>query len=238
METSIAKRHRQDVVDRSPGVIFTLSVPSKLQIGSNAILSCFDQVPKDSAVEIPVENDDLTVSEQISIELMALKKESKSYRFGCELSRGVGFIAFNGSLSPTKFIHTFLSSHCPPISPPFVSRLIPIEIVCAPNLASFTAVCVPQIAKKFAGYAVDRSWKLIFDKHALTNLSKENVLDLLHSAIEERHEASITAPDVVLMVQTFQSVCGIAFLENYDELAEYNIRKLVSKRNTECNDNA
>lgn len=201
------------------------------------MLALFDQALVHKVKETVIGNSS-SVSSQIARELRALKEDSNLYRFGCELSRGVGIIHFGCELSPSQFLHSFLTNLCPTVCPAFVSRVIPIDIVCAPNVSSFTSVCIPLIGKKFAEYSGDRTWKLVFEKHALTNLDKELVLSLIHEVIPERHEASITSPDVVVMVQTFQTTCGVGFLEDFEILEEYNIRKLIFKNSKISNDDS
>ena len=225
-----AKRRRTGTSERTPGVIITLSCPSKLQFATRSLLSLFDQVPKREIVE-PELDDTANVSEQIAAELKDLRADSKCYRFSAELSRGVGLISFNKSLKPSEFVAEFLRCRLPSIPPPFVSRILPIDFVCAPNLQSFASVCVPYIAQKFSAFDSDRTWKLVLEKHGLTNLTKDNVIALLREAIEPRHEASISSPEIVVMVHAFPSMCGVGFLEDYENLAEYNVRKLIAKSN-------
>jgi tRNA(Ser,Leu) C12 N-acetylase TAN1 len=142
----------------------------------------------------------------------------------------MGFVSITRDLNPTDFVHSLLTTHCPSVPPLFVSRILPVELACAPNLQSFHSVVVPAIESKFKGLDRDTTWKIVFDKHGLTNITKDRAIELAQSTIEERHEVSITDPDIVIMIQITHTICGVSFLPDYDQLAEYNIRKLVSRR--------
>ena len=228
-----SKKHKANNPDRTPGVIFTISSPSKLNAGSNALLGLFDAVlnkaKEDDTTEI-IDDQSLNVSDEIARELDELSKDPKHYRFVSELSRGVGLIGFKKSLRPSDFVYSLLKNHCPSVAPLFVSRLLPVDVVCAPNLTSFESVIVPAISAKFKSFEADVTWKIVLDKHGLTNLTKEKIIDMTQSVIEERHEVSISSPEIVIMIQVCQSMCGVGFLREYEELAEYNIRRLIANR--------
>jgi tRNA(Ser,Leu) C12 N-acetylase TAN1 len=112
----------------------------------------------------------------------------------------------------------------------FVSRIDPVDVACAPNLASFEAVCVPAIETKFKSFPSDVTWKVVYEKHGESNLTREKAIELAESVIEDRHEVSIHNPDIVIKIHIFQSMCGMGFLRDYDNLCEYNIRKLVTSK--------
>jgi hypothetical protein len=89
---------------------------------------------------------------------------------------------------------------------------------------------LPVIKAAFDALTTDVTWKVVLDKHGLTNITKENLVDMLLAAIPERHEVSIHEPQIVVMVQVTQKTCGVALLKDYDALCEYNIRKLILQR--------
>ena len=227
------KKRRTIQSDRTPGVLFTVSVPSHMKQSTNAILSLFDAATArssdaDRASVTPLES---TVSDAISVELAQLStKRRAGYRFSAELSRGIGLIAFSGNHSPSDFVHEVLKAELPRVAPMYVSRLIPMDFTCAPNIVSFEAVMIPQIQAYFREGA-DQTWKIVFEKHGLTNITKDKIIELTQAVIPDRHEISIQKQDIVVMIQTTQSLCGLSFLKDYECLCEYNIRKLIASRN-------
>lgn len=234
-ETGPTKRQKTNSADRCTGVIFTLSAPSKVKQAANALLALLD--PLQVEVSNIDKSDAVTgsVSDAIDIELRELKKANKRFKFSCELSRGVGLIAFSKTLIPSEFVYDLLSNNCPSVPPLFVCRIDPVDVVCAPNLVSFETVCLPAIKSKFQSLSDDVTWKVVYDKHGESNLSRDKAIEMIQSVIEDRHEVSIHAPDVTIMIHIFQSMLGVGFLKDYDSLCEYNIRKLVASRqkNTE-----
>jgi hypothetical protein len=227
------KKFKTDALDRIPGLIFTISTPSKLKQSSNSVLALLDAVKVDpNEVDHPriLTSNAGSVSDEISRELQELSKSSKLYKFSSELSRGMGLISFSKELVPSEFVYRLLKNNCPASPPMFVSRLIPVDVVCAPNIQSFESVVVPAIHKKFKEFSEDVSWKVIFDRHGLTNLTKDKAIELAQGVIDDRHEVSIFEPDIVIMIQITQSMCGVGFLKEYDQLCEYNLRKLILNR--------
>lgn len=223
------KKQKAGSADRSIGVVYTLSAPSKVKQAGNALLSLFDPLHIDKEI-VKSSDTNRSISDEIEAELRALNKSNKRFKFSSELSRGVGLIAFAKGLVPSEFVHDLLSNHCPHVPPLFVCRIDPVDVVCAPNLISFQTVCLPAIASKFKSMEKDITWKVVYDKHGESNISKEKAIDLIQSVIEDRHEVSIHSPDVTIMIHVFQSMLGIGFLRDYDKLCEYNIRKLVASR--------
>ena len=216
--------------DRTIGIVFTLSAPSKVRQAANALLSLLDPIglgQEDSSHDTTVNR---SISEAIEDELRKLNKSTKRFKFATELSRGVGLIGFSKGLVPSDFVHDLLLNHCPSVPPLFVCRIDPIDVVCAPNLVSFESVCVPAIRSRFKSLSKDVTWKVVYDKHGECNLSKEKAIELIQSAIEDRHEVSIHEPEITIMIHIFQSMMGVGFLRDYDSLCEYNIRKLVASR--------
>lgn len=229
--TPPSKRQKLLQRDRAPGVLFTVSVPSKLRYGANCILSIFDAanptaVVSDASVSVPQSS---SVSDAISLEISQMSEKKLKYRFSSELSRGIGLLAFPSDLLPSEFVHMVLMSHLPAISPLYVSRLIPLDFTCAPNIVSFEAVMIPHIQSHFEA-CPDQTWKVVLDKHGLTNITRDNVISLAQTVIPERHEVSIQCPDTVIMIQITQTLCGLSFLRDYEALCEYNIRKLIALR--------
>lgn len=223
------KKQKSNSADRSIGVVFTLSAPSKVKQAANALLSLFDPLQVNNET-VEQSETGRSISDAIEEELRQLNKSNKRFRFSSELSRGVGLIAFNKGLAPSDFVHDLLSNHCPHVPPLFVCRMDPVDVVCAPNLVSFESVCLPAIANKFKSLQNDITWKVVYDKHGESNLSKDKAIELIQSVIEDRHEVSIHSPDITIMIHIFQSMLGVGFLRDYDKLCEYNIRKLVASR--------
>jgi len=223
------KKHKSASPDRVIGVVFTLSAPSKVKQAGNALLSLFDPLQLDDPSDKPCDAN-RSVSDAIADELRELTKSNKRFKFSCELSRGVGLIGFSKGLVPSEFVYDLLFNRCPHVPPLFVCRIDPVDVVCAPNLVSFESVCVPAIAAKFKSLQHDVTWKVVYDKHGESNLSKDKAIDLIQSVIEDRHEVSIHSPDITIMIHIFQSMLGVGFLRDYDKLCEYNIRKLVASR--------
>ena len=224
------KRQKANSADRSTGIVFTLSAPSKVKQAGNALLALLDPLGVDASTNEQPDVVTGSVSDAINLELRELKKANKRFKFACELSRGVGLIGFNKALVPSDFVYDLLSNNCPSVPPLFVCRTDPVDVVCAPNLVSFETVCLPAIAAKFKSFPADVTWKVVYDKHGESNLSREKAIELIQSVIEDRHEVSIHAPDVTVMIHVFQSMLGVGFLRDYDSLCEYNIRKLVASR--------
>jgi hypothetical protein len=224
-----AKKAKHSPVDRNPGILFTFGQPSKIQQATNSLLSALDRLNDETV--LPADAIETSnVSDTITQELAALKKDRKRFRFSAELSRGCGLLSCPKKAVPSEIVYSLLKDNCPVVPLSLVSRVDPLDVVCAPNLSSFESVCVPAIKQKFEGIEKDVTWKVIFDKHGETNISKEKVIDLAHSVIPERHESSVHEPEIVILVHIFQSICGVGFVREYDQLCQYNIRKLITKR--------
>ena len=223
------RKHKTGNVERSPGILFTTSTPSKLQPSANVVLGLLDAMYHASSdLGHSEHGDTVNVSDALAQELSELSKASRKFRFTAELSRGIGLISVPKPLVPTEVVHSLLTGSLPSVPPMFVSRVIPVDFVCAPNVESFKSSLLPMIQSAFTRLPVDTTWKVVLDKHGLTNLTKEILIDLLQGAIPERHEVSIYDPNIVIMVQITQQMCGVGLLKDYDALCEYNLRKRIA----------
>ena len=228
------KKHGMGNHERASGILFTTSTPSKIQQSANTLLGILDALfDRDAEVQFNAPNATASsVSDAISEELSQLSRVSKRFWFGGELSRGIGLIGVQRGSVPSDVVHQVLLGKLPGQPPMFLSRIIPIDFVSAPNIQSFSNTLLPVIKSHFESLSLDHTWKLVLDKHGLTNISKEGLLQLLQEVIPERHEVSIHEPEIVVMVQITQRMCGVSFLKDYDLLCEYNIRKLILQRNS------
>ncbi len=223
-----AKKAKLSHTERVPGILFTLGHPSKIQQGANVLLRLLDSFDAESGYD--ESNQDLSVSDAIANELAALEKTKRRFRFAAELSRGCGLISCPKKIIPSNVVYSLLTENCPAVPLQLISRVEPLDVVCAPNLVSFETVCVPYIRDKFRLLTTDTTWKVVFDKHGETNITRERVIELAHSVIPEQHEASVHEPQIVILVHIFQSICGVGLLRDYDQLSQYNIRKLVTSK--------
>lgn len=235
----MSEKFRKSVVrERVPGLLFTVSNPSKLQLAANSLLALCDShySQADESVlttdEIP-ESDNVNISDAIEQELSQLNASKRNFKYLGELTRGIGLLSFPRKTTPSDFVFTLLSGDLPSVPPMFVSRIIPIDWVCAPNQVSFESVIVPLVKAKFASFTDDITWKLELDRHGLTNITKESAIECLHSVIDPRHEVSIFNPDVVVMIQVTTQTCGVSLLRGFDKLCNYNLRKLILERRAE-----
>jgi hypothetical protein len=176
---------------------------------------------------------DLNISDEIENELAQLKASKRNFKYIGELSRGIGLLSVPRKITPSHFLFTLLSGDLPSVPPMFVSRVFPLDWVCAPNQVSFESVVVPLVKEKFASFPDDLTWKLEFDRHGLTNITKESAIGCLHDVIDPRHEVSIHNPDVVVMIQVTTQTCGVSLLRGFDKLCNYNLRKLILERRAE-----
>ena len=103
------KKQKSNSADRSIGVVFTLSAPSKVKQAANALLSLFDPLQVNNET-VEQSETGRSISDAIEEELRQLNKSNKRFRFSSELSRGMGLIAFNKGLVPSDFVHDLLSN--------------------------------------------------------------------------------------------------------------------------------
>jgi hypothetical protein len=231
--TKDSRSHSQ-IRERQHGVFFTVSNPSKLQQASRALLSLLnplcdtaDSCEDECTIQ---ESAGKTVSEQIAAELGALKATSRKIWYAGELCRGIGHIVTKKPVSPSQLIHSLFAGDLPMMPPLFISRILPVEWTCAPNQKSFTAVMLPVVSANFKAFTNDVTWKLVFEKHSLTDMTKDGLINALHDSIEARHEVSIYEPQITILVQITTQVCGVALVEDFDKFEAYNLRKFIISR--------
>ena len=225
------KSHRE--TNRSPGVLFTVSNPSKLRQASSSLLALLQVHCAEMIATKPVDMMDQveqSISDQIASELAELTQQKHQLKFIGELSRGIGLIGTSKSIKPSEIVHKLFTGSLPAAPPLFISRVFPIDWVCAPNLKSFKAVMLPLIKNKFDRLSTDVTWKLELDTHGLTDIKKDVLVTLLHEVIPDRHEVSIHEPELSVIVQVTTQVCGVALLRDYDAFEGYNLRKVILSR--------
>ena len=220
--------------NRLPGVLFTVSNPSKLRQASSALLALLQvHCTEMNACEGQDESADhqqQNVSDQIASELAELSKQKHLLRFSGELSRGIGLIGTIKGIKPSVLVHRLFTGPLPVVPPLFVSRVCPIDWVCAPNLKSFKAVMTPVIKNKFEGFTEDVTWKIQLDTHGLTDIKKDVLVTLLNDVIQSRHEVSIHEPEVSIIIQVTTQVCGVSLVRDFDAFEGYNLRKVILNR--------
>jgi hypothetical protein len=236
---------KKSVKERIPGVLFTVSNPSKLTPAGHALLRLFDEFSQKLASVDNSENicsdiqpdvpGDTSVSDEISRELAALNATKKSFKFMGEVSRGMGLITLPKGTRPSEFLESLLSGALPASPPMFISRVIPEDYVCAPNSQSFESVILPILKRRFDSFTDSVTWKLVYEKHGLTNLTREALIEMVHAVINEKHEVSVHEPEVTILVHLTIHSCGVAIVSKFEELSEFNLRKLIIRRQNEAN---
>ena len=225
--------------DRNPGVFFTVSNPSKLQQASRSLVALLSPLCRisdsdEESKDVEAKND-TSVSDMITAELNALKAKTHKIWYAGELCRGIGHIVTKKPLTPSHLIHSFFTNDLPAMPPLFISRILPVDWTCAPNQKSFTAVMLPLIRTSFKSFSEDVTWKVVFEKHSLTDMTKEALIDALHDCIEARHEVSIYEPQISILIQVTTQVCGVALVKDFDKFEGYNLRKFILARSREAN---
>ena len=219
---------------RNPGIFFTVSNPSKLHPASNSLLSLLSPLCKSSATDDDailsnaLENStELNVSDIIARELSTLKSNSRQVTYSGELCRGIGYITTKKPIVPSQLISSLFTSHLPQVPPLFVTRVLPADWVCAPNLKSFLAVIVPLISSEFKLFTTDVTWKVALEKHGLSDISKDEVIKVLHEQIDPRHEVSIHEPEITVVIQVTTQLCGVSLVKEFDKFESFNLRKFI-----------
>ena len=236
---------KKSVKERIPGVVFTVSNPSKLTPAGNALLRLFDEFSQKMTPGDASENKcsdinldvaaETSVSDEISRELAALNANKKSFKYMGEVSRGMGLITLPKGTRPSEFLESLLSAALPATPPMFISRVIPVDYVCAPNVQSFESVILPILKRRFDSFTESVTWKLVYEKHGLTNLTREALIEMVHAVIDEKHEVSVHEPQFTILVHMTIHSCGVAIVSKFEELDEFNVRKLIIRRQNEGN---
>ncbi|KAL2262336.1 hypothetical protein VTK26DRAFT_1678 [Humicola hyalothermophila] len=64
-----------------------------------------------------------------------------------------------------------------------------------------------------------------------SNLKRDVVIDTIAALVnDERHKVNLTSPDKVILVEVYQTVCGMSVVDgDWDELKRYNLTELYSQ---------
>uniref|UniRef100_A0A7S2GUE7 THUMP domain-containing protein n=1 Tax=Octactis speculum TaxID=3111310 RepID=A0A7S2GUE7_9STRA len=58
---------------------------------------------------------------------------------------------------------------------------------------------------------------------------KDGLIRQLALAVNERHTVDLTAPQRVILIEVFQSLCGVSVVHKYPEFYSYNLRRFQEK---------
>jgi tRNA acetyltransferase TAN1 len=106
-------------------------------------------------------------------------------------------------------------------------RLIPMDRVCLANereILECGAAFLPNAPQFLAQEPT--TYSIILEKRNNDKVDKTKLIKALANLVPERHKVQLAQPKVVVLVQIFKSVCGIAITEDYNRYARYNLHKI------------
>lgn len=206
---------------------------------------------------------DLTVEESIELESRKLREDESRFKLIENVSRCLVLIQFNYSndipsimvekLMKKAYEHKTLgknikSAECL-LSSRYVSRLVPLDIICSAKLNEIRKNMKNLILSSFK-YAYcsnlnseeeisPTSWACFYNsRYNSSNINRQEIYDLISELIwgcegnpkyqeyKKIYPVNLESPSKSILIEITKSFCGISIVNNYHKYCKFNLNKI------------
>ncbi|KAL3681441.1 hypothetical protein R1sor_024397 [Riccia sorocarpa] len=107
-------------------------------------------------------------------------------------------------------------------------RLLPIELTCYASTAEMLKVAEPLIQRHFPVDQPSIKFAVVCEARANTNLKKMDFINAIAKLVPEPHSVDLKCPQKTILVQVVKTACAIGVVQDFRELAKYNLRQLTT----------
>ncbi|XP_050369646.1 uncharacterized protein LOC126787790 [Argentina anserina] len=189
----------------------------------------------DSSIRIPNKVEEKSIDRLIEDELQELKDENKrlflSLEPGCN---GVVFVQIrkrDGDPGPKDIVQHMMTSAAATKKhmSRFILRVLPIEVSCYASEEEISRAIKPLVEQYFPLETQSpRKFAVIYGARANTGIDRMKIIDAVAKSVPQPHKVDLSNPDLNIVVEICKTICLIGVVENYKQLAKYNLRQLTS----------
>ncbi|KAK9174031.1 hypothetical protein CmeUKMEL1_17015 [Cryptosporidium meleagridis] len=210
-------------------------------------------------------NDDLNIEESIELETKKLKKDELRFKLIYNISRCLVLIQFNDSNDkPSDLVEKLMKSayeqrtqgknesdsNCL-LSSRYVSRLIPLDIICSAKLDEIRKNMKVLILSSFNNAFCSESefgketnsvtWACYYNsRYSGSDVKRQEIYDLVSELIwgpednpkfqeyKKLYPVNLGNPSKSILVEITRSFCGISIVRNYHKYCKFNLNKISS----------
>lgn len=117
------------------------------------------------------------------------------------------------------------------------SRFYPVDRVCSSTLASMEGIAKEIAAESFPEDAkVGVQFSVEYERRAAPpDLDRMAVINVFANAVKQPpHKVNLSHPEKTILVNVAKGTCGVAVVEDFRELAKYNLRALAASEGGEA----
>ncbi|BBN15580.1 tRNA acetyltransferase TAN1 [Marchantia polymorpha subsp. ruderalis] len=107
-------------------------------------------------------------------------------------------------------------------------RLLPVELTCYASTAEMLKVAEPLIQRHFPADQPSIKFAVVCEARANTNLKKMDFINAIAKLVPEPHSVDLSNPQKTILVQVVKTACAIGVVQDFKELAKYNLRQLTT----------
>ncbi|XP_004291758.1 PREDICTED: THUMP domain-containing protein 1 [Fragaria vesca subsp. vesca] len=191
----------------------------------------------DSSKRIPDKVEEKSIDRLIEDELQELKDKNKR-RFinlepGCN---GVVFVQMrkrDGDPGPKDIVQHMMTSAAATRKhmSRFILRVLPVEVSCYASEEEISKSIKPLLAQYFPLETDSpRKFAVLYGARANTGIDRMKIIDAVAKSVPQPHKVDLSNPDLNIVVEICKTICLIGVVENYKQLAKYNLRQLTSPK--------
>ncbi|XP_062017911.1 uncharacterized protein LOC133734312 [Rosa rugosa] len=191
----------------------------------------------DSSKRIPDKVEEKSIDKLIDDELRELKDKNKrrfvNLESGCN---GVVFVQMrkrDGDPGPKDIVQHMMTSAAATRKhmSRFILRVLPVEVSCYASEEEISRAIKPLLAQYFPLETQSpRKFAVLYGARANTGIDRMKIIDAVAKSVPEPHKVDLSNPDLNIVVEICKTICLIGVVENYKQLAKYNLRQLTSPK--------
>ncbi|KAK9939551.1 hypothetical protein M0R45_016243 [Rubus argutus] len=178
-----------------------------------------------------------SIDKLIDDELQELKDKSKrrfvNLESGCN---GVVFVQMrkrDGDPGPKDIVQHLMTSAAATRKhmSRFILRVLPVEVSCYASEEEISKAIKPLLAQYFPLETQSpRKFAVLYGARANTGIDRMKIIDAVAKSVPGPHKVDLSNPDMNIVVEICKTICLIGVVENYKQLAKYNLRQLTSPK--------
>ncbi|KAJ7184531.1 hypothetical protein C8R46DRAFT_462414 [Mycena filopes] len=180
----------------------------------------------------------LSIEAQIASEVSAMKKPKKEQRFtNCQTNTPcLIFISCKPPVDPVKLVmkHLYNVEETGLTRTRYSLRFTPVSAACVTNLQEIEILC-RTILEPFFGETVDGiiKYKIELKIRNHTTLARTTLIEAIAACVSKRHKVDLDDPELVIIVELFKSICGVAVVRDYYKLQKFNAVEIANTHASE-----
>jgi len=111
----------------------------------------------------------------------------------------------------------------------FIVRVVPLQYTCFADPKEILDYFTPKIAEVFTP-SIPKKFAIHLKRRNNSTFPKDETIQQLAKKVGSEHKVDLENPDVIMVIEIFQSFCGLSIVDNASDFGNFNLREILAKK--------